>query len=350
MPSTVLIITNDHDSHADHVIRELQRRDVPVFRFHPEDFPHACSVSIEIDHGRIDGEIKNAYHRVALSDVSAAWFRRSRNLHNGRLNQTSEKLVDYVHAQSAAQLAALVEGLRTLWVGQPDVLRRAEIKARQLAEASKAGLKTPKTLISNDPARVAAFVEALGDAEGALKPVQALGVTDERGYHLPLTTTLPPGQSLESVALAPTIFQPYVDKAAELRCVVIGEKIFAAKINSQGDEKTRRDWRGGPRSHEIFHLPEQVESSIRRLMRSFAINFASIDMILTPDGEFVFLELNPNGQGLWLELELGLPLSATMADLLTTHHTRAGQPTDNVRESQSEAADAIRRGPAWIGE
>ena len=127
MPSTVLIITNDHDSHADHVIRELQRREVPVFRFHPEDFPQACSVSIEIEHGRIDGEIKNAYHRVALSDVSAAWFRRSRNLHNGRLNQTSEKLVDYVHAQSAATLAALVEGLRTLWVGQPDVLRRAEI-------------------------------------------------------------------------------------------------------------------------------------------------------------------------------------------------------------------------------
>ena len=62
------------------------------------------------------------------------------------------------------------------------------------------------------------------------------------------------------------------------------------------------------------------------------------------------LELNPNGQWLWLELELGLPLAASMADLLTTHHSRAGQPTDSVRESQSDAADAIRRGSAWIGE
>jgi hypothetical protein len=43
-------------------------------------------------------------------------------------------------------------------------------------------------------------------------------------------------------------------------------------------------------------------------------------MIVTPDGEYVFLELNPNGQWLWLEHELGLPLVATMADLLMTDH------------------------------
>jgi glutathione synthase/RimK-type ligase-like ATP-grasp enzyme len=318
MPSTVLIITNDHDSHADHVIGELHRREIPVFRFHPEDFPHSCSVSIEIHDGHIEGEIRNSHHRVALSDVSAAWFRRLRNLYMRRVNATSEQLVDYVNAQSSATLAALFEGLNTHWVGQPAALRRAEVKALQLAEASKAGLKTPKTLISNDPARVAAFAGALGGAECALKPLHAIGVTDERGYHLPLTTTLPPDQALDSVALAPTMFQPYIEKATELRCVVIGKRIFAAKIDSQGDDKTRRDWRGGKRKHEIFSLPGHVEASIRRMMDSFGINFASIDMILTPEGEFVFLELNPNGQWLWLELELGLPLVASMADLLTT--------------------------------
>jgi len=329
MPSTVLIITNDHDSHADHVIAELHRREVPVFRFHPEDFPHSCSVSIEIHDGRIEGEIRNAHHRVELRDICAAWFRRSRNLYMGRVNATSEKLADYISAQSGATLAALFEGLDTFWVGHPSVLRRADVKAIQLAEAHKAGLKTPKTLISNDPAQVAAFAGALEGAECALKPLHAIGVTDERGYHLPLTTTLPPGQALDSVAMAPTIYQPYIEKAAELRCVVIGRKIFAAKIDSQGDDKTRRDWRGGRRPHEIFSLPGHIEASIRRLMDSFGINFASIDMILTPKGEFVFLELNPNGQWLWLELELGLPLVASMVDLLTASHheaARAVQP------------------------
>jgi hypothetical protein len=83
-----------------------------------------------------------------------------------------------------------------------------------------------------------------------------------------------------------------------------------------------------------------VEASIHRLMDSFGINFASMDMILTPEGEFVFLEINPNGQWLWLEEELGLPLVASMVDLLTTYHSRAGQLNEDVRKSQQVAAYA----------
>lgn len=340
MPSTVLIITNDHDEHADAVIRELNKRDVPVFRFHPEDFPHACSVSLAIQDGRIQGQIRNADHRVAFNDICAAWFRRARNLFEGRVSLTSEKLDNYVKGQSGRTLIALCDSLQTLWVSQPYKLRRAEVKALQLAEASKAGLKTPHTLISNDPEQATTFVDALGDAECAIKPLIALGVTDEQGHRLPLTTTLPPGHSLESVALAPTIFQPYVDKAFELRCVVIGDRIFSAKMDSQANENTSIDWRAGEPDHEIFALPDQVEASIRRLMDSFGLNFASLDMIVTPEGEFVFLELNPNGQWLWLETELGLPLVASMADLLTTNHTGAGRPTEAVRESRCEVARA----------
>jgi hypothetical protein len=80
MPSTVLIITNDHDEHANAVIEELHRRDVPVFRFHPEDFPDKYSVSMEIRDGRVEGEIRTAERRLALEDICAAWYRRSRNL------------------------------------------------------------------------------------------------------------------------------------------------------------------------------------------------------------------------------------------------------------------------------
>jgi glutathione synthase/RimK-type ligase-like ATP-grasp enzyme len=149
-----------------------------------------------------------------------------------------------------------------------------------------------------------------------------LGVQNEEGYRLPLTTILPKDHPLDSVALAPNIFQPYVSKAAELRCVVIGEKIFSARIDSQANASTSKDWRGGDYQLEPFSLPERVEASILRLVDSFGINFASLDMILTPEGEFVFLELNPNGQWLWLEQDLGLPLVANMADLLTTRYAR----------------------------
>jgi glutathione synthase/RimK-type ligase-like ATP-grasp enzyme len=334
MPSTVLIITNDHDEHADAVIEELHRRDVPVFRFHPEDFPEACSVSMEIRDGRIEGEIRTPERRVGLEEICAAWYRRSRNLFAPppALNLLYGDLDNYVEVQSATTLTALYASLQTLWVGYPPKLRRAEIKALQLAEASKAGLTTPRTLISNDPTRAAAFVEGLNGTQCAVKPLVAVRASDGQVDRLPLTTVLPPDHPLDSVAAAPTILQPYVDKACELRCVVIGERIFCAKLNSQASETTRHDWRAGYAGHiehEVFSLPEHVQTAIRRLMSSFEINFASIDLILTPSGEFVFLDLNPNGQWLWLELELGLPLVASMADLLTTHYARAGQRETN---------------------
>src|SRR5258706_476480 len=321
MPSTVLIITNELDEHADAVVLELHKRNVPVFRFHPEDFPGACSISIEIRDGRIEGEIVNEYRRVAFKDICAAWFRRPQSLFTGIRNLTSTKLEDYVKAQSMATLTALYDGLQTLWVGQPHKLRLADIKALQLAEASKAGLKTPHTLISNNPEKAAAFIGMLGGTECAVKPLVALGVSNEQGYRLPLTTIVPADYSLDAVAMAPNIFQPYISKMTELRCVVIGEKIFSARINSQANANTAMDWRAGDCEHEIFSLPEDVEASIHHLMNSFGINFASLDMILTPEGEFVFLELNPNGQWLWLEEELGLPLVASMANLLTTNQS-----------------------------
>ncbi len=347
MRSTVLVITNDHDEHADAVIAELDRRAVPVFRFHPDEYPHACSMSLEVRGGQIDGEIRNERQRVRFDEICAAWYRRSRPLFAPlpSLNLLQGDLENFVKVQSSAAVTALFAGLQTLWVGQPFKLRRADVKALQLAEASKAGLATPTTLISNDPERAAAFVEALGNTDCAIKSLIATRVDGAEGARLPLTTTLPRGHALDSVALAPTIFQPYIEKAYELRCVVMGDKIFTAKLDSQAHESTRKDWRAGDVGegdveYEVFDLPERVQAALRHLMRSFEINFASIDMIVTPEGEFVFLDLNPNGQWLWLEEELGLPLVASMADLLTTDYSRAAEAAVAAPSGAHEAGRA----------
>jgi glutathione synthase/RimK-type ligase-like ATP-grasp enzyme len=341
----VLVITNDHDEHADAVVKELEKRAVPVFRFHPEEFPSTGSISMEIRNGRIDGEIRTARQRVALHDICAAWYRRSRGTFAPlpRLNVTHGDLENFVKVQSDMTLTGLFAALQTLWVGQPLKLRRAEVKALQLAEAGKAGLTTPATLISNDPERAAVFVKALGDTDCAVKPLIATRVDGEEGARLPLTTILPRGHTLEAVALAPNIFQPYIEKAYELRCVVMGDAIFTAKLDSQAHESTRKDWRAGAVEeeeveYEVFDLPERVQALLHRLMRSFEINFASIDMIVTPDGRFVFLDLNPNGQWLWLEEELGLPLVAGMADLLTRECSPATDAASAVSLPRFEPA------------
>jgi hypothetical protein len=52
----------------------------------------------------------------------------------------------------------------------------------------------------------------------------------------------------------------------------------------------------------------------------------------------VFLDLNPNGQWLWLEEELGLPLVASMADLLTTESSSATRSAFPVLQPRNELA------------
>ena len=43
-----------------------------------------------------------------------------------------------------------------------------------------------------------------------------------------------------------------------------------------------------------------------------------MDLILTPEGEYVWIEANPNGQFYWLEPPTGLPMAQAMANLLVS--------------------------------
>jgi hypothetical protein len=45
-------------------------------------------------------------------------------------------------------------------------------------------------------------------------------------------------------------------------------------------------------------------------------------MIVTPSGEYVFLEINPQGQYGWMEHLIGLPISPALADLISGYVPR----------------------------
>jgi len=75
----------------------------------------------------------------------------------------------------------------------------------------------------------------------------------------------------------------------------------------------------------LHALPAEIERKLRRLVAAQGLNFGAIDMVLTPDGRYVFLELNPNGQFLWMEDLMGLPMSDAMCDLLLSGSCRASQ-------------------------
>ena len=87
------------------------------------------------------------------------------------------------------------------------------------------------------------------------------------------------------------------------------------------------DWRRGDvdkLDHWVEPLPTDLADRCIRLVADYGLAFGAIDLARTPDDQWVFFELNPNGQWAWLEHKTGLPLSAALADLLLAPATHIG--------------------------
>ena len=125
---------------------------------------------------------------------------------------------------------------------------------------------------------------------------------------------------LSGLKLCPATFQELVPKSLEIRTTVVGRRVMSASIDSQVSARATHDWRrDGVRmikEWQPYQLPVEVEERILRLMEYFSLNYGAIDIILTPDGKHVFLELNPCGEFFWLERSPGLPVADAIADVL----------------------------------
>lgn len=128
--------------------------------------------------------------------------------------------------------------------------------------------------------------------------------------------------SLDGVRATAHLFQEYIPKRCDIRVVVIGRQVFAAEIHSQHSERSRIDFRQGYEDliYAVHTLPDDIKAKALALVGLFQLQFSSMDFILTPEGEYVFLDLNPNGQFYWLQVRLlhHFPLKEAMADLLVS--------------------------------
>lgn len=97
----------------------------------------------------------------------------------------------------------------------------------------------------------------------------------------------------------PSIFQEKLEKQFEIRTVYLDGKTYSQAIFSQSREEAALDYRLGYDSGMRtcnYTLPEEAEEQVRRLMAELDLNFGSLDIVVTTDERYVFLEVNPNGQ------------------------------------------------------
>jgi ATP-grasp ribosomal peptide maturase len=314
--AVTLVLTHQFDPTADYVVNELNRRAVPVFRCDPGEFPQRLTVTARLDRAKAGwvGRLRLPEREVSLSDVGCAYYRRPTvfDLPTGM----SEQVRRWSAAEARIGLGGLLSSLPR-WLNHPAAIASAEYKPVQLAQASACGLDVPATLVTNDPAEAARFVRCVGRA--VYKPFTPAEITEGEAHRVVFTTPIIASDIDESIRLTAHLVQEWVAKRYEVRLTVVDDTFLAARIDA-GSEAASVDWRADYNTLSytpLVEIPAVVRTGVRALMARLRLRFGTFDFIVSSDGRWWFLEVNPNGQWAWIEDATGLPISAAIADALT---------------------------------
>jgi glutathione synthase/RimK-type ligase-like ATP-grasp enzyme len=316
---TVLVLTHT----ADHFVTErvaeaLARRGVTAVRFDTDLFPLEAGSRRASPTGR-------ALTRCAAgrsSSMRGACAPCGRAACGRRASPTSSSRPS-ARAACARRAAALRGWLTALadvrWVNPLDAGAAAEDKPRQLRLARELGLCVPRTLVTNDPDAVRAFREEVGPL--VTKMLTPLSQSMGKAELFVRTSALRDEDlaDLSGLALSPMVFQERIEKRRELRVACVGTRTFTGALDASRSAAGAVDWRAA-RPDEVrwehAELDARVAERLARLLSALGLSYGAADLIETPSGETVFLELNPGGEWGMLERDLGLPIGEALAEEL----------------------------------
>jgi glutathione synthase/RimK-type ligase-like ATP-grasp enzyme len=316
LPKTCLLITERLEPTADLLLAELRRCNIPCLRWNLDQFPFNAELTYRVSNDHFGGELAIDGRRLDLASVGSIWCRGFRP--SGFPEDLSDVDRKFVENESQRALDALMTVMGVRWINHPHCHARANAKAAQLYMARQVGLEIPPTVITNDAEEARRFARQWNK--------QIVYKAHSQSFNLEPGKVLYTGiisdseiKDLDLIEISPGIFQKYVSKAYEVRVTVVGSRIFAGKINSQASAETAIDWRRRPYDIEEkpIRLPADVEAKLLALMNAFGLYFGAFDLIVTPEGNHVFLEVNPAGQYLWVEAVTKLPITAALAEKLS---------------------------------
>jgi glutathione synthase/RimK-type ligase-like ATP-grasp enzyme len=305
--TTILIPTIQNDIHAAAVAEVLERRGHRPIRWFCSDLPSASTASFAIGTGApISTELRDAGSVISFDEIDVFWNRRVAD------PIIKDVLVPADREFARREAKRLVRGLlmtvseQVFSVNDYHRAAAAENKLVQLRAAHEVGFALPDTLISNDPPRIREFLERHESGGAICKSFRPVTWQSSDGVAILYTSRvdhveLPRDEILR---LGPAIFQAYVAKAFEVRVTCMGAELFAARLDSQRTRLGGTDWRladEGELEIEPIDLPVEIAQKCHALVRRLGLVFGCFDFIVTPAGDYVFLEINQMGQFLWIE-------------------------------------------------
>jgi glutathione synthase/RimK-type ligase-like ATP-grasp enzyme len=313
---SILLITARFDPAADLLLAELRRRDVPSVRWNTDHFPLDSVLTYRASANDFRAEFVSDGRRIDLSTIGSVWWQWDQP--GGFPVELAGEEKRFAETESQLALAALTTIGNFMWINNPKHERAARSKPAQLFVAREIGLDIPRTVITNDPDEVRQFVAATQTQTVYKGLSQARDLESGKALFTGLLTQERIAD-LNLIRVTPGIFQERIKKSYELRVTVVGTRIFSAKIDSQAHAKATLDWRPFLQDleYEVVELPPEIEAKILIFMRTFGLIYGAFDFIVTPEGRYVFLEVNPSGQYMWVECATGLEITAALADALS---------------------------------
>ena len=310
----LLVVTNKTDLACDYLILYLNDRHIPFVRINTEDLDRSFSLDLTVDADGADFLLSPQGHSMLTpNDVDGVYFRQPRPPQLPRdIAPSDREFARREAAETLRSLWRLIDARK--WVNHPKNLWLASNKVEQLCVARELGMKIPETIVTSTLSSVRAFMDR---HEGKLicKAVKHGFMHGETHTKLAPTQRIGPAflESFDDFAAVPMIYQREISKAFDVRVTVVGDEVFATAIHSQAHRETEVDWRvwdlcDFDLEHERITLPDEVADNCVRATAYYGLRYSAIDLAHGTDGEYYFLELNPNGQWAWIERQTGQPI------------------------------------------
>jgi len=304
----IAIVSNAGDVHYECVAEELLRMGKEPFLVEIPKLGNEARFTMATGGGSYQLWRVPGHEPVDLEKVSCVWYRR---IYPPVLTPAPAAKADVDWAlrewREATTGAFAASGAR--FVSDPWQQELAGMKPYQLRLAQKVGLRIPYTIMTNDADAARAFVRK---HEGRV--VHKVVKTPRERWIATKKWHPDDEAELRWLYLTPTFFQERIVAPFELRVTIVGRRIFAAEFAVGADLADARNLLDEP--FVQHQLPRETESLLLRLMDELGLQYGTVDLKRYENGEYVFLEINPQGQFLYVEIKTGMPITRAMAELL----------------------------------
>jgi len=300
----VLIISNEDDHTTNLVIDWLRYYKQEYTRVN--DTTHLTVGDFLISNQDTDFTLSNENFSIRYSEIKSVWYRRgflNISVKTLKARYPNEVGIDALSIYLSQEYEHFNHSIiRMLWQkfcinSSSDIFTN---KISNLQAAESVGLNVPKTIVTNQKPKLIDFVRSC--TNGAITKAMYYGTFISVDTSMSLYTNEVSFEDIDllSDTFWPCLLQEKLDKYIELRIFYIHGKCYSEAIFSQNDSKTSVDFRRynykNPNRTPPFILPQKIEMKLKQFMNSINMNCGSIDMVLTTNYDYYFLEVNPVGQ------------------------------------------------------